>query len=161
MDMNAVEATRARFRPARITTLFVGESAPASGAFFYYDNSAMACHMKRAIELAFGKSADFLESFKAYGWYLDDLVLMPVNKKTKLERQKECRMAQNCLAERIAKYRPLAIVSLLLSIEPNVDAAADKAGSSVPRFPLPFPGMGHQARFQTEMAAIIRKLPKS
>src|SRR5229473_704723 len=46
-NMEAVEATRARFRPERITTLFVGESAPDSG--------------------------DFFTRFKAYGWYLDDL----------------------------------------------------------------------------------------
>lgn len=31
--MEPVEFTRARYRPDRITTLFVGESAPASGAF--------------------------------------------------------------------------------------------------------------------------------
>ena len=49
-----VEFTRARYRPDRITTLFVGESAPASGAFFYHGDSAMLRYMQRATEAAFG-----------------------------------------------------------------------------------------------------------
>jgi len=43
--MDAVEVIRKRFRPERITTLFVGESAPHSGDFFYSGNTAMLRHM--------------------------------------------------------------------------------------------------------------------
>ena len=68
--MDIVEATRLRFRPERITTLFVGESAPAGGDFFYYGRSAMTCYMREAIENALGETDDFLATFKAYGWYL-------------------------------------------------------------------------------------------
>jgi hypothetical protein len=50
-----IEAIRKRFLPERITTLFVGESAPHSGDFFYCGNNAMLPHMKCAVELAFGK----------------------------------------------------------------------------------------------------------
>jgi hypothetical protein len=159
-DMEAVEAARARFRPERITTLFVGESAPASGNFFYYGNTAMTRHMQRAVEQSLGGGGDFLERFKAYGWYLDDLVLTPVNQLAKLERLAQCLEAQDSLAGRIAEYRPLAIVSLLLSIEDIVDAAAIKADSKANRFAVPFPGMGQQARFQAAMASIIPKLPR-
>jgi len=70
--MEAIEAARARFRPERITTLFVGESAPASGDFFYYGNTAMFRRMQRAVEHALGEGGDFLERFKAMGRYLDD-----------------------------------------------------------------------------------------
>jgi hypothetical protein len=159
-NMEAVEAARVRFRPDRITTLFVGESAPASGEFFYYGNSAMVRHMQRAVEQALGESSDFLKRFKAYGWYLDDLVLTPVNQLTKSQRKAKCLDAQNSLADRIAEYRPLAIVSLLLSIKNVVDAAAIRAGSNACRFAVPFPGMGQQTRFQTAMASIIPKLPR-
>jgi hypothetical protein len=50
-NMEAVEAARAKFRPERITTLFVGESAPPSGDFFYHGNgnSAMTRHMQSAV----------------------------------------------------------------------------------------------------------------
>jgi hypothetical protein len=77
MSMDKVEATRRAFKPQKIMTLFVGESAPASGDFFYYGTSAMTRYMRQAFEGAFGLTDDFLASFKAFGWYLDDLVLVP------------------------------------------------------------------------------------
>jgi hypothetical protein len=49
-DLEVVEATRARFRPDRITTLFVGESDPDGGDFFYFGGNAMLHHTQRAIE---------------------------------------------------------------------------------------------------------------
>jgi hypothetical protein len=159
-NMEAIEATRMRFRPERITTLFVGESAPASGDFFYYANSAMLGHVRAAAELAFGQSSDFLKSFKAYGWYLDDLVLEPVDKLSVTERKAKCLGAQNSLADRIADYQPLAIVTLLLSISNIVDAAAIAANCNAPRFAVPFPGMGNQKRFKEEMARILPRLPR-
>jgi hypothetical protein len=158
--METVETIRKRFRPQRITTLFVGESAPHSGDFFYCCNTAMWSHMKRAVELAFGKSDDFLKSFQAYGWYLDDLVLEPVNHLPKPQRIAKCLDAKKSLANRIAVYQPEAIVSLLKSIESFVNAAAIMAGSSASRYGVSFPGMGLQTRFQAEMAAIIQKLPR-
>jgi hypothetical protein len=158
--MEKVETIRKRFLPVRITTLFVGESAPHSGDFFYCGNTAMWSHVKRAVELAFGKSDDFLKSFQAYGWYLDDLVLEPVNHLPKSQRIAKCLDAQNSLANRIAFYQPEAIVSLLKRIDPFVNAAAILAGSNATRYGVPFPGMGQQTRFQADMAAIIRKLPR-
>ena len=160
-NMEAVEATRTRFRPERITTLFVGESAPASGDFFYYGYNAMQRHMQSAMEDSLGgDGGEFFERFKAYGWYLDDLVLTPVDKLTRSERNAKCSAAQKSLETRIAEYQPLAIVSLLISIKTFVDAAAIAAGSSAPRFAVPFPGMGQQARFKAAMLQIIPTLPR-
>ena len=159
-DLEVVEGARKRFRPERITTLFVGESAPVSGDFFYFGNTALQRFMERAVEDALGKGDDFLEQFKGYGWYLDDLVLTPVNHLTRSERNAQCSAAQDNLAARIAKYRPLAIVSLLISIKSIVDAAAITAGSTAPRFAVPFPGMGQQTRFKIAMAQIIPELPR-
>ena len=155
-----IEVARAHYRPKQITTLFVGESAPYSGAFFYYGNSAMTRHMQRAVESVLGASSNFLESFKAYGCYLDDLVLTPVNHLTRSERKAKWLTAQNSLADRIAKYQPLAIVSLLLGIQRIVEDAAISAGSNVSRYAVPFPGMGQQARFQKEMTRIVPLLPR-
>jgi hypothetical protein len=83
-----------------------------------------------------------------------------VNHLTKSQRKAKCLGAQNSLADRIAEYRPLAIVSLLLSIENIVNAAADQAGNTAPRYAVRFPGMGQQAHFQSTMASIIPKLPR-
>jgi hypothetical protein len=157
-DVDAIEAIRARYRPERITTLFVGESAPFSGRFFYYGNSAMSRYMQRA--MALDASSDFLEAFKACGWYLDDLVLEPVNRLTKAERKAKWLGAQDSLAQRIAEYQPLAIVTLLRAIKDIVEAAAIAARCDAPRYAVPFPGNGLQGRFLSEMAHIIPRLPR-
>ncbi len=154
-----IEAVRARYRPERITALFVGESAPHSGKFFYYGNNTLLHQMKRAVELALGERGDFLESFKAYGWYLDDLVLTPVNHLPKSERVAKCFDARKSLADRIAEYKPEAIVSLLLVIEPFVNDAAKEAGSNAPRHVVPFPSR-FPKRFQDAMARLIPTLPR-
>ena len=59
--------------------------------------------------------------------------------------------ARASLAERIAEYRPLTIVSLLRSIRKDVEIAAAMAGWSVEHINTPFPGMGWQDKFKDEM----------
>ena len=159
-DMELIEATRARFRPERVMTLFVAESAPDSGKFFYFGNNPMLTDMQRAIEHSLGEGGDILARFKAMGWYLDDLSLAPVNNLPKMERVAICRDAQRSLAERIAEYRPLAIVALLKRIEKNVNAAAISAGSDAPRYAVPFSRHGNLTRFNAEMVRIIPQLPR-
>jgi hypothetical protein len=111
--------------------------------------TAMTTNMKRAVELAFGKS-DFLKTSQAYGWFLDDLVPEPINQlKSNRERMAKCLEAQAGLAARIRTYQPQAIVSLLKSIELIVNAAAKLAGSAAPTYGLSFPGQGHQPRSST------------
>jgi hypothetical protein len=63
-------------------------------------------------------------------------------------------------SNRIAEYRPLAIVSILLRIKDIVEAAAISAGSDAPRFAVPFPGVGQQVRFLRKMADILPRLPR-
>jgi hypothetical protein len=162
MSEKSVESVRERYRPERILTLFVGESAPHSGKFFYLGNTALKRHMQETLEAAgLGGNGDFLEQFKRLGWYLDDLVQTPVNQLTKPERKAACLTARKSLAERIAKYRPEAIVPLLLSIKDVVEGAAHDAGSTAPCYPVPFAGMGQQTRFLKEMARILPKLPRN
>jgi len=160
-----IETTRLAFRPNRITTLFVGESAPFNGDFFYRGSPPMTQHMRCAIEESLGPTGDFLETFKAFGWYLDDLVLTPVDHlrgtaAERRERRAKCVAARPSLAERIAEYRPLAIVSLLRSIREDVEAAAEMANIGVKPLNVPFPGMGWQGPFKDAMRPIWPTLPR-
>ncbi len=139
----------------------MGESAPVSGDFFYEGDTMMLRNTKQAVEQAFGTDGNFLKRFKSYGWYLDDLVLVPINKLSRSERKAKWRESQGDLTARIAEYQPEAIVSMLRCIDSTVNAAADAAGSRVPRYVVPFPGMGHQRRFLSEMAKILPKLPRA
>ena len=94
MSIEKIEKIRSSFQPAEIRILFVGESPPKTGKFFYCGNSPMAKHMKRVLrqELFPGiENSDeaFFKAFKASGCYLDDLVLCPVSSgKEKIRKAK-------------------------------------------------------------------------
>jgi hypothetical protein len=158
--MIALEKTRQHHRPRRITTLFVAESAPFGGAFFYHGNGHLGRYLRRSIEEVLVGDGNFLERFRSYGWYLDDLVLAPVNQLTSRDRKAAHLDAAQGLQRRIAVYRPLAIVCLLKSIGPVVRASASGAGFNGPFFELPFPGNGQQRRFHFRMIEIIPELPR-
>jgi hypothetical protein len=154
-----LEKLRHTFRPQHITTLFVGESAPDAGTFFYKENSLLYRFMKQS----FGDIANFLTEFKAKGFFLDDLVLYPVNKMEKKERVEHRQKAVGSLASRMADYAPSAVVIVMCAIEENVVDAMGKAGlSHVPRYVLPFPSRpNNQLRFKADMAKIITNLPSN
>jgi hypothetical protein len=158
--MSTVEEARKDHRPKRITTLFVAESAPAGGTFFYFGNGHLGRYLRRSIEEVLAGDGDFLGRFHSYGWYLDDLVLAPVNQLTPRERKAAHLGAAQDLQRRIAEYRPLAIVCLLKSIGTIVRAAASRAGFDGPFFEVPFPGNGQQRRFHLQMIDIIPELPR-
>jgi hypothetical protein len=162
-NLELVEAMRARFRPDKIVTLFVGESAPDSDKFFYFGKNDMLTYTRQAIEQALGGGGgdDILDRFKALGWYLDDLSLVPVNNLgSKAIRRSMCRAARQSLAERIAAYQPQAIVTVVSSIKNDVAAAAIAAGCDAPRYVLPFAGQGHQTKYMRQLAEIIPRLPR-
>ncbi len=153
---NDIEKLRHSFRPDKITVLFVGESAPAGGTYFYLGNSQVYRYLKRA----FNGDEKFLSEFKEKGYFLDDLVLEPINDKTRAARRRFHENAVSSLAERLTVYRPLAVISLLKFIEEPVRDAVLMAGlSQVPYFSVPFPGNGRQKEFEQEIARIIPLLP--
>jgi hypothetical protein len=156
--MNAMiqfENLRQSYRPDRIATLFVGESAPHGGTFFYNQDSGLF----REIRKAFSGNDGFLADFKQKGFYLDDLVLEPVNHLARRDRVGLCRESIASFSERLKDYRPQAIVILLKSIQPMVLAAMQRAGLSYIPFCTPYPGFGNQPRFQQAMSTIIPNLP--
>jgi hypothetical protein len=153
--MNNFERVRSSFRPDRITTLFVGESAPHGGTFFYNQDSGLF----REIRKSFRGQTRFLEDFKRNGFYLDDLVLEPVNHLRARDRRSLCRDAVSSFVERLKDYNPKAIVVLLMSIRPMALDAIRAAGLSCPVYCTPYPGFGNQLRFHRAMSEIIPNLP--
>jgi hypothetical protein len=153
--MNELEELRKSFRPGLITTLFVGESAPASGRFFYGGDSSLFYAMKRE----FGNQETFLEDFKDKGFYLDDLVLTPVNKLERHERLRQRQEAVPTLAKRLVEYKPKAVVVVMRAILPAVWKAMRMAGISYEPFCVPHPAFGNWTRFSNAMKEIIDSLP--
>jgi hypothetical protein len=151
-----IEHLRHNYRPERVTTLFVGESAPISGAFFYDGNTQLYRFMKTAL----GGGEPFLAEFQSRSFFFDDLVLFPVNHKTPSERRRLHRKWMPSLAQRMRDYEPLAVVTVLIGIRKAVKEAMAGAGlSDVPHYGVPFPGNGQQLRFLHAMSQIVPKLP--
>ena len=157
-----VEQIRNHYRPDRIRILFVGESPPASGKFFYNGNSQLARNMGRILgRLLLDDPKDFLARFKASGCYLDNLVLIPVNKSSKSLRRQARRNAIPDLAKRIEKYQPVVVVALLKSIEPDVREAVAESGMGVRFHATHFPGNGQQGNFEMDIRRLLPVLKEA
>jgi len=153
--VNRLEKLRKSFQPGCIATLFVGESGPASGKFFYSGNSSLFYAMKRA----FGNRETFLEDFKRNGFYLDDLVLTPMNKIERRERSRRRQEAVPKLAKRLVEYEPKAVVVVMRAILPKVREAMRMAGILYEPFCVPHPAFGNWTRFSNAMKEIVDDLP--
>ena len=156
------ETLRVTYRPARVTVLFVGESPPASGRFFYARNTG-----RYRARLAVFQAVDpaitdrtFLDTFRAAGCYLVDLCPAPVDQLPPPLRRAAHRAAEPRLAEEIRQLRPRLIVTTLYSIERSTSramAAADWAG---PALVLPYPGRWEhlRKRFAAGLTPVLEAL---
>ena len=165
------ERSRRRYLPSPVRVLFVGESPPAGGTFFYDANSKLYRETKRAFEAAFPEvrsrlrgmgEAEFLNVFKELGCYLDDLCAEPVNGFSPIERIAARRAGEADLARRIRRLKPQAIVGVMIGIGENVARACQKTGTSVPYRLLPFPGRPeHTSRYVQELSETLRRFRRS
>ena len=136
------ERLRLQFRPARVELLFVGESPPASGRFFYQGDSGLYRAMRDALLIADPSmsAVSFLDAFQASGCYLIDLCREPVNHRDRRSRHAACLAREPSLSLAIRRLRPSKIVTVVRSIEANVARAAFRAGWTGPFLHLPYPG---------------------
>ena len=158
MDVKTTEELRASYRPNMIRVLFVGESAPMGGTFFYEANSNLYRGMMEILAPTVGTAPSFLASFKRAGCYLDDLVLHPINTHSQAERKRQHLENVPALAERLVSYRPGTIVSVLKAIQHPVEEAARLASLTCPVHAVSFPGNRRQADFRREMTALLPQL---
>jgi len=153
------EQLRRSFKPRKVKLLFIGESAPCSGKFFYRE-SGMTGFTKRAFEDAFGMqfktTAEFLHFFKTEGCYLDDVSLVPVDGMSAGDRERSLVASVPALAGRIRTSNPSVVLIVLKKIEPHVREALGLARVDVPTYVLPFPGQGHQREYVEQLTAVLR-----
>jgi hypothetical protein len=142
------ERLRKHYRPDHVRILFVGESPPASGRFFYQADSGLYRAVKETFLRAFPslKNAEFLDSFCSLGCYLVDLCGEPVDSLIQDARRHACRRGEARLAQKIRTLRPQTIVTVVRSIRTNVSRAKERAGWSGHHLELPYPGRWHRHR---------------
>jgi hypothetical protein len=160
-----LEKRRLGFKPDKIKVLFIGESPPANGTFFYNADSNLYRHTREAFLRVFGADSgaggDFLDFLKDRGCYLDDLCLERVNRLEKTARQRKRDEAVPFLAARIREYKPEAIVVVMSAIRDEVSRSAQTAGlGSVPFHAVPFPGHGNQKKYVAQLIKVLRELKR-
>jgi hypothetical protein len=163
MLVSSLETLRLSYKPAKLRWLFIGESPPANGTFFYKADSNLSRYTQQAFSIAFEREfADgkgFLEFFKAQGCYLIDLCEHPVNHLPESEREEQRRRCSTSLPERIAEHLPQATIVVMKAIAKYVQPATGQAGlADLPCYVLPFPAMGNQKRYVERLVAVLREL---
>ena len=156
------ERLRRRYRPDEIRLLFIGESPPASGRFFYRQDSGLYRALRDAFHALDQSIEDdrFLECFKEAGCYLIDVCPEPVDHLAGPRRRAACLASEPALARAIAWLQPAVIAILLRSIQSNVRRAADRAGWHGPVIDLPYPGrwIRHRQQFLRTLAPELKAL---
>lgn len=155
------EELRQKYRPERIQALFVGESPPAGGDFFYAGTGNLFRSTEEAFRRVYGIliGDDFRRTFQATGCFLDDLCVEPVNHMPLSERRRARERGVVPLSGRMASLQPRVIVPVKIDVEPHVKRAAEAAGLSDRLRPaIPFPAMGNKPRFVAELSRLIAEL---
>jgi hypothetical protein len=153
---------RRNYCPRDVRILFVGESPPAGGTFFYAANSNLFVHTQAAFVRALGRGVGdgetFLQYFKGLGCYLEDLCCQPVNRLAGTTRQRAHRNAMGDFVRRVRRHSPDAIVVVSRAIREPVAGALDQAGlGHVPRYELPFPAFGHHTEYIRGLSELLVK----
>jgi hypothetical protein len=159
------ERIRRSYKPDKTRVLFVGESRPGGGTFFFNGDSNLVRHTQKSFEAAFKRSyespAAFLTAFKAAGFWLVDLCVEPVNGLNGKLRREACKAGEPALARLLAELRPRAVIGVKLDLEPHIRRGIASAGIEPPGLHmLPFPLYHHAARYQSELARILENLCK-
>jgi hypothetical protein len=142
------ERLRQSYRPTRVRILFVGESPPASGRFFYRADSGLYRAIRDAFSLAFPtiNRIDFLRDFQRLGCYLVDLCAKPVDRLRRHQSREVCAQGEPRLARTLRKLSPTLVVVVVRSIGPNVKRAEYQAGWQGQHFELAYPGRWQRNR---------------
>jgi hypothetical protein len=150
------EALRESFRPERIRILFVGESPPASGRFFYSRNSGLYRAMREAFQAVDPciNDENFLPRFRAYGCYLIDLCANPVDRLDAASRRRARVAGEAPLSQELIQLRPKKIAPLLREITNHVVKAASRANWQGEMIQLPYPG--RWSRFRAEFVSTLK-----
>lgn len=156
----AKERLRNLYRPDRVRILFVGEAPPASGRFFYQEDSGLYRAIRETFVAAFPylHQPPFLDAFQSLGCYLVDLCAEPVDKMDAKSRKQICAASEVRLSQRIRQLNPEIIAVVVRSIESVVRRAEARACWRGLHFKLPYPGRWyhHREEFCRKLVPLLR-----
>ncbi len=174
MKPSVTDFSRARrkYRPRKVLFLFIAESPPSSGGFFYFGTTIGKDHLFRetmkALEFwpedePMGAGVDkrsMLRRFQSMGLYLLDTCVFPVDKLRPKERRKAVLSQTPRLINDVIKANPLRIFIVKSSIFNPVGMALSEAGlltRVLNTGPVPFPSHGNQPIYRSMLRRAMSK----
>lgn len=158
------EKLRRSFRPDVVAVLFVGESPPANGTFFYCGDSNLYFHTREAFSVASGRRfasspISFLSFYRQCGCCLDDLSVEPVNRLGGKKRRAQCKSGITGPAERMRLLQPRSVIAVKASIVRQVQRSIREAQCErTTLHALPFPARGYETHFVEGLVKILNIL---
>jgi len=159
-EIKAIEKRRKEYKPNKTVLLFVGESLPQRGTFFYHGNSNLFRYTKEAF--AQSKIPFSIDLFKQYGCWLSDVCDSPVNGLSASERRLKIKLGLPAIHDLIAKINPEYIVVVkkgdmerfvFRSICTELGFVENKTA-----YNLPFPACGNQHKYRNELSAVLNRI---
>lgn len=166
-------SAREFYRPNRIRLLFIAESPPSSGGYFYFTRTIGKDHLFRetmkALDLwpqsqRMRKGIDkrpYLHQFMKMKFFLIDTCDRPVDKLPRKSRTLQISKGASTIAARVRKLTPAKIVVVKKTVFGPVRNAlrnADLDSKLLNDKPIPFPSHGHQATYRNQLRRLARRI---
>lgn len=151
--------TRFKYRPKNINILFIGESVPNNGTFFYHKDSNLFKATLEAFQKVFSdiNQVNFLDRFKEMGFYIDDLCEEPVNQLGDKDRKTLRTLYEPNMEKRLELFKPKIIIySPKTYLEKHIERMASKLKLEIPIHSLSFPGRPeHKKAYVEKLVSIL------
>jgi hypothetical protein len=163
---------REEYKPTRINVLFIAESPPSSGGYFYFERTIGKDHLFREtmkalkfwpLDRPMRKGCDkrpMLNRFLSRGFFLIDTCELPVDNLGPVRRRILTIQGALTLPKRVQKLDPGRILIVKKTIFNPVKHVLNDAGFGeriLNAKPLPFPSHGNQSKFRTMMRRLVKQ----
>lgn len=159
VESEKFEKKRNDFKPSKTKILFVGESRPSSGTFFYDKNSKLYRYTKEAFE---NVRIDFsLAKFKEMGCWLYDVCKEPISHiKSKSVKRKIIEKYIPDLISVIKDLSPKYIIVVKKTCMEKVFSSVLEMGHllNIDAFNTSFPSYGRQREYVNELTEILKNI---
>jgi hypothetical protein len=163
---NEIESLRESYKPEKIKILFVGESAPAGGAFFFDGNPhVFTTSIRKTFEIALNvtlrDNKEFINYFKDKQCYLDDLSHEPVNHLPRAKRAMMLCESVEPLSKRLKEMNPDVVIIVMLDIQEYVYKAVELSGVTSRVEAAHFPASRFLPQFRETVIPILKEYIKN
>jgi hypothetical protein len=163
---------RNKYKPSKVNVLFIAESPPSSGGYFYAEKTIGKDHLFREtmkalefwpIDTPMRRGCDkrrILNEFRSSGFFLIDTCEIPVDRLQSRERRLSTVQGALTLPRRVKSLDPDRILIVKKTVFKPASQVLTDAGFGnriLNTKPLPFPSHGNQRKYRRMLKQLIAK----